>query len=61
MMDAARSRPASVSETGPYGRCDTRPCAASFCTISVTVEGASESSPASCDGVIGSFCHSVWW
>ena len=61
MMDAARCSPAGVSEIGPYGRCVTSPCAASFCTISVTLEGASPSSAASCDGVMRSSCHSVWW
>ena len=30
-------------------------------TISVTLDGASPSSAASCDGVMRSFCHSVWW
>ena len=47
MIAAARSLPASVSDTGPYGRWDTRSAAASFCTISVTVEGASPSVAAS--------------
>ncbi len=61
MTPAARRCPAGVSDTGPYGRCVTRPCAASFLTISVTLEGASPSPEASCDGVIGESCHSVWW
>ena len=50
-----------LSAIGPYGRWVTSPCAASFCTISVTLDGARPSSAASCDGVMRSFCHSVWW
>ena len=57
----ARRSPVSLSAIGPYGRWVTRPCAASFCTISVTLDGASPSSVASCDGVMRSVCHSVWW
>ena len=60
MMAAARCSPAVVSEIGPYGRWVTSPAAASLRTISVTLEGASPSSEASCDGVIRSVCHSVW-
>ena len=55
----ARAR-TSVSRTAPYGACSTCPAATSFFTISVTVLGASPSRAASCDGVIGSGCHSVW-
>ena len=61
MMAAARRSPVAVNETGPYGRWVTSPRLASFFTISVTLDGARPSTPASWDGVMRSSCHSVWW
>ena len=55
----ALSSPSPVSRMALYGRWSTRPAAASFLTISVTLEGASPSRTASWLGVMGSACHSV--